>query len=143
MSDERLREQQAALAAAIPMIFEVRDLAEAAPRAARTNPVDGEPLAATDLWRTAVRAAGLQCECAGTCGKKHTKSGGRCDAGLHKPEFTRTNDDRLYVTKRGTRHVAMCASCTDGHARIDKRLAKDEAEDRLELYALPGLELPA
>lgn len=106
-----------------------------------SNPIEGEPLGATELWRSTVRKAGLRCECAGTCGKRHASSGGRCDHGLHKQQWTRTADDRLYVTRRGTRHVALCPDCHDGHRTIDRRAEKAAAAERLELFALPGLGL--
>lgn len=106
-----------------------------------TRPIPGEPVAATELWRSTVRAAKLRCECAGTCGKKHAKTAGQCDNGLHKAARTLTRDDRLHVTLRGTRHVAMCGECTDGHTRTDKRAAREQADDLLEAYALPGLGL--
>ena len=106
-----------------------------------STPIPGEPLGATALWRTTVRKAGLQCECHGTCGKRHASSGGHCDHGLHKTQWTQTAEDRLYVTQRGSRHVALCQACHDGHRTIDNRAAKAVAAERLELFALPGLGL--
>ena len=38
------------------------------------------PLAATATWLHVMRAAGGMCQCTGSCGNLHTKSGRRCDA---------------------------------------------------------------
>ncbi|WP_354641323.1 hypothetical protein [Kitasatospora camelliae] len=37
------------------------------------------PLAGVALWQTVTTAATMRCQCTGTCGVKHAKSGGRCD----------------------------------------------------------------
>ncbi|WP_371497653.1 hypothetical protein OG871_17050 [Kitasatospora sp. NBC_00374] len=36
------------------------------------------PLADTGLWQAVMAAASGRCQCRGTCGKNHTKDGGRC-----------------------------------------------------------------
>ena len=36
------------------------------------------PLAGADLWQAVMAAAAGRCQCRGTCGKSHTKDGGRC-----------------------------------------------------------------
>jgi len=37
------------------------------------------PLACPDLWQAVMAAAAGRCQCRGTCGKNHAKTGGRCD----------------------------------------------------------------
>ncbi len=36
------------------------------------------PLAGAGLWQAVMAAAAGRCQCRGTCGKSHTKDGGRC-----------------------------------------------------------------
>ncbi|MFJ5883249.1 hypothetical protein [Kitasatospora cineracea] len=37
------------------------------------------PIVGADLWQAVTTAAGMRCQCSGTCGSKHTAGGGRCE----------------------------------------------------------------
>ncbi|MFJ6139274.1 hypothetical protein [Kitasatospora sp. NPDC092286] len=37
------------------------------------------PLAGAKTWQAVIDTANSQCQCSGSCGKDHTKTGGRCD----------------------------------------------------------------
>lgn len=37
------------------------------------------PLAGAELWQAVMRAAAGRCQCRGACGKRHDRTGGRCD----------------------------------------------------------------
>lgn len=109
------------------------------PRRPNPAPIPGEPIGATVQWRAAVRAARSTCQCkAPECGRKHSRSGGRCDR-----RMTATSGVRLYLVQRGggPQSMVVCEECYDGRRTIANRAAKAEAEDRAELFALPGLGL--
>ncbi|ANS67956.1 hypothetical protein SLINC_5732 [Streptomyces lincolnensis] len=57
-----------------------------------------EPLAAVDVWRPVMEAAGHRCQCTGACGNPHSKGGGRCP---------REHDG--YTSKHGHRVRLMAA----------------------------------
>jgi hypothetical protein len=43
------------------------------------------PMVGGSIWREVVGAAGGRCECTGGCGRKYSKSGGRCTRGNSPP----------------------------------------------------------
>ncbi|MGW2832083.1 hypothetical protein [Streptomyces sp. NPDC001286] len=57
-----------------------------------------QPLAALDVWRPVMEAAGYRCQCDGECGNQHAKAGGRCP---------REHDG--YTSKHGHRIRLMAA----------------------------------
>jgi hypothetical protein len=57
-----------------------------------------QPLAAVDVWRPVMEAAGYRCQCTGQCGNEHAKTEGRC---------AREHDG--YTSKHGHRVRLMAA----------------------------------
>lgn len=57
-----------------------------------------QPLAAVDVWRPVMEAAGYRCQCTGQCGNPHAKGAGRCP---------REHDG--YTSKHGHRVRLMAA----------------------------------
>lgn len=37
------------------------------------------PLVCATTWQTVMSAAGYRCQCTGSCGSQHSRTGGRCD----------------------------------------------------------------
>jgi hypothetical protein len=66
-----------------------------------STPIPGQPFGATPAWRAAVRAADGLCQCAGSCGRKHTASAGHCDQyqGLNEQILHLATDGRVYCPR--------------------------------------------
>jgi hypothetical protein len=50
---------------------------------ASTETTQSKPLVATALWEVVMEAAGWTCQCAGSCGSKHSVTARQCDAKHH------------------------------------------------------------
>ena len=93
------------------------------------------PLAATTVWLHVMRAADGMCQCTGTCGNLHSRSGRRCDvtstpqhrlsAGPADPMIPPTEAARLPETQLR----AWCPVCWTGTLRR-YRAATARAADR-------------
>ena len=79
------------------------------------------PLSATPRWKTAVAAAGGQCQCAG-CAKTHRATGGRCGSrqGL--------NGTRLHLAADGKVYCGPCLPHHNPTAAADPALSGEQGD---------------
>ncbi|MFE6038760.1 hypothetical protein [Streptomyces sp. NPDC056452] len=96
-----------------------------------------EPIAAVDLFRTVLTAAGNRCQCTGTCGQAHAQSGGRCprqhgqQAPLMAAPADPTTPERIAVSLPANRLRAWCPGCHSAARRTAKRPVIEALQDGL------------
>ncbi|WP_405693340.1 hypothetical protein [Streptomyces sp. NBC_01185] len=96
-----------------------------------------EPIAAVDLFRTVLAAAGERCQCTGACGHAHTQSGGRCprqhgqQAPLMAAPPDPTTPERIAVSLPTAKLRAWCPGCHSAACRTAKRPPAEAVQDGL------------
>jgi len=89
------------------------------------------PIFATPAWIAAVTAANGACQCAGQCGRKHTRT--RTKVAVQCSARQGANGVTLHLTEAGG---VYCPRCHDDIARAAARIAPAPDVDQLDIFAL-------
>lgn len=96
------------------------------------------PIWGSDLWRQVVANAGGTCQCAGQCGKTHSRTEGRCD-------MTEGRRDQHLIAAplvlpclfhvaaalKADGLIALCVTCFGGRNRLAGKTPKAPASEAL------------
>ncbi|TDW65618.1 hypothetical protein [Kribbella pratensis] len=102
------------------------------------------PLIGAWVWEETMTAAQWRCECAGQCGRPHTKTKGRCGTihgTAHRLAVVAADPlATLTAAVTATERVALCATCETGVRRTAEAARTTTEPAQPDLFDTTGIE---